>query len=42
MIAGAMMIVIVVGGALLLDWLLPDRAKDRLVHIFRFDEENRK
>lgn len=39
MVTGTMMIVIVLGGAMLLEWLLPDSAVDKLIHIFRFDED---
>lgn len=41
MIAGAMMLVLVLGGAMALYYLLSDSAMDRLVHILRFDEEDR-
>lgn len=38
MITGMTMIVVVLGGAILLDQVLPEDAVDKLLHILRFDE----
>lgn len=41
MLTGAMMLMLLAGVPILLNRLLPDYAKDKLVHILRFEEDGK-
>ena len=37
MVTGIMMITIFIGGSIFLEWILPERVADKLLHILHFD-----